>query len=116
MTHTLAFAISVQLSIVTLWCISFWEDGKLVVSVHVNRVILHFAGAGQGTSVAGWAARPRAHAHQNIQAMNRTGAVCSDDRVHYPHGCFVTSLLITSGQSCFVFLFFPSVMQPKLTV
>lgn len=55
-THTLAFAIGVQLSIVMLWCISFWHDGKLVVTVHVVRIILQFDGSGQAQSVRGCAA------------------------------------------------------------
>ena len=107
MTHTLAFAISEQLSIVTLRCISFGEDGKLVVIVHVNRLIFHFAGSGQGTSVAGWAAWSQAHAHTNRKAMNSPGAVCSDDTVDSPHRCFLTSLLITSGGVVWCFSFFP---------
>lgn len=46
-----------------LWCISFWHDGKLVVIVHVIRIILQFDGSGQGASVEGCAASKHTCTH-----------------------------------------------------
>ena len=67
-THTLAFAIVVQLSIVMLWCISLWHEGKLVVIVHVIRIILQFDGSGQGLFVVSCMADTHAHAHAHAHA------------------------------------------------
>ena len=70
-THTLAFAIGVQLSIVMLWGISFWHDGKLVVIVDVIIIILQLVGSGQGRSVGGYAAKTCTHACTHVHTNKR---------------------------------------------
>lgn len=75
-THTLAFAIGVQLSIVMLWGISFWHDGKLVVIVHVIIIILQLVGYGQGLSVGGYGAK---HARTYTQTNEKAQIYAESD-------------------------------------
>lgn len=90
-----------------LRCISFWNDGKLVVIVHVIRLIYQFDGSGQGPSV--WvlcSIDTRAPTHTKRQTWNRSVLFRVTQESAILIVCFVTNLLITSGRVvvCFFFL------------